>query len=324
MSYAIQAQGLVKRFGETTALAGVDLAARTGTVLAVLGPNGAGKITAVRILATLLRPDQGRATVAGYDVVTQAHQVRQLIALTGQYAAVDESLTGVENLLLIGRLLGQSRQAARRRAVELLDDFALSEAASRPAKTYSGGMRRRLDLAASLVGRPRVVYLDEPTTGLDPRGRGDLWRVVRNLVDDGVTVLLTTQYMEEADQLADEIVVIDRGRVAATGTPDQLKAKVGGQVLVVSPVSDSDLDTVVGVVAELSGDEPDVAQGAVSVPVGDAGLPPAILQRLTTAGVRVAELSLRKPSLDEVFFTLTGHRASAEDAGDDETDRSAA
>src|SRR6266511_1463431 len=232
--------------------------------------------------------------------------------------------TRVENLLLIGRLLGQSRQAARRRAVELLDDFALSEAASRPAKTYSGGMRRRLDLAASLVGRPRVVYPDEPTTGLDPRGRGDLWRVVRNLVDDGVTVLLTTQYMEEADQLADEIVVIDRGRVAATGTPDQLKAKVGGQVLVVSPVSDSDLDTVVGVVAELSGDEPDVAQGAVSVPVGDAGLPPAILQRLTTAGVRVAELSLRKPSLDEVFFTLTGHRASAEDAGDDETDRSAA
>jgi oleandomycin transport system ATP-binding protein len=324
MSDAIQAEGLVKRFGETTALAGVDLAARTGTVLAVLGPNGAGKTTAVRILATLLRPDQGHAKVAGYDVVTQAHQVRQMIALTGQYAAVDESLTGVENLLLIGRLLGQSRQAARRRAVELLDDFALSEAASRPAKTYSGGMRR-LDLAASLVGRPRVVYLDEPTTGLDPRGRGDLWRVVRNLVDDGVTVLLTTQYMEEADQLADEIVVIDRGRVAATGTPDQLKAKVGGQVLVVSPVSDSDLDTVVGVVAELSGDEPDVAQGAVSIPVGDAGLPPAILQRLTTAGVRVAELSLRKPSLDEVFFTLTGHRASAEEAGgDDETDRSAA
>jgi len=325
MSDAIQAEGLVKRFGETTALAGVDLAARTGTVLAVLGPNGAGKTTAVRILATLLRPDQGHAKVAGYDVVTQAHQVRQMIALTGQYAAVDETLTGVENLLLIGRLLGQSRQAARRRAVELLDDFALSEAAGRPAKTYSGGVRRRLDLAASLVGRPRVVYLDEPTTGLDPRGRGDLWRVVRNLVDDGVTVLLTTQYMEEADQLADDIVVIDRGRVAATGTPDQLKAKVGGQILVVSPVSDSDLDTVVGVVAELSGDEPDVAQGAVSVAVGDAGLPPAILQRLTAAGVRVAELSLRKPSLDEVFFTLTGHRASAEDAGDDdENDRSAA
>src|SRR6266487_3852474 len=294
MSYAIQAEGLVKHFGETRALAGVGLAARTGTVLAALGPNGAGKTTAVRILATLLRPDQGHATVAGYDVIAQAHQVRQMIALTGQYAAVDETLTGVENLVLIGRLLGQSRQAARQRAVELLEDFALSESAARPAKTYSGGMRRRLDLAASLVGRPRVVYLDEPTTGLDPRGRGDLWRVIRNLVGDGVTVMLTTQYMEEADQLADDIVVIDRGRVAATGTPDQLKAKVGGQVLVVSPVS-------------------------------DAGLPPAILQRLTTAGVRVAELSLRKPSLDEVFFTLTGHRASAEDAGDDdETDRSAA
>jgi oleandomycin transport system ATP-binding protein len=325
MSYAIQAEGLVKRFGETRALAGVDLAARTGTVLAVLGPNGAGKTTAVRILATLLRPDEGQATVAGYDVLTQAHQVRQMIALTGQYAAVDETLTGVENLVLIGRLLGQPRRAARQRAVKLLEDFALGEAAGRPAKTYSGGMRRRLDLAASLVGRPRVVYLDEPTTGLDPRGRGDLWRVVRNLVDDGVTVLLTTQYMEEADQLADDIVVIDRGRVAATGTPDQLKAKVGGQILVVSPVNEVDLATVVGVVGDLSGDDPDVAQGAVSVAVNDAGLPPAILQRLTTAGVQVAELSLRKPSLDEVFFTLTGHRTSAEDAGGgDEHARSAA
>ena len=325
MSYAIQAEGLVKRFGGTVALAGADLAARTGTVLAVLGPNGAGKTTAVRILATLLRPDEGHATVAGYDVVTQAHQVRQLIALTGQYAAVDESLTGVENLLLIGRLLGQPKQAARRRALELLDDFALADAGGRAAKTYSGGMRRRLDLAASLVGRPRIVYLDEPTTGLDPRGRGDLWRVVRNLVSDGVTVLLTTQYMEEADQLADDIVVMDRGRVAATGTPDQLKAKIGGQVLVVSPFSEADLGTVVGVVSELSGDEPEVANGAVTVTVNDAGLPPAILQRLTAAQVQVAELSLRKPSLDEVFFTLTGHRTSPNDAGErDEPDWSAA
>jgi oleandomycin transport system ATP-binding protein len=294
-------------------------------VLAVLGPNGAGKTTAVRILATLLRPDEGQATVAGYDVMNQAHQVRQMIALTGQYAAVDETLTGVENLVLIGRLLGQSRRAARERAVELLEDFALSDAAGRAAKTYSGGMRRRLDLAASLVGHPRVVYLDEPTTGLDPRGRGDLWRVVRNLVDDGVTVLLTTQYMEEADQLADDIVVIDRGRVAATGTPDQLKAKVGGQILVVSPVDGDDLGTVVGVVAELSGDDPEVAHGAVSVGVNDAGLPPAILQRLTVAGVQVAELSLRRPSLDEVFFALTGHRTNEGDAGDDDDNaRSAA
>jgi oleandomycin transport system ATP-binding protein len=323
MRDAIQAEGLVKRFGETTALAGADLVARAGTVLAVLGPNGAGKTTAVRILATLLRPDEGHATVAGYDVVGQAHQVRQMIALTGQYAAVDENLTGVENLLLIGRLLGQSKRAARGRALELLQEFDLTEAGGRAAKTYSGGMRRRLDLAASLVGRPQVVYLDEPTTGLDPRGRGDLWRVVRRLVDDGVTVLLTTQYMEEADQLADDIVVIDRGQVVATGTPDQLKSKVGGHILVVSPVDETDLGTVAAVVGELAGEAPEVAHGDVSIAVNDPGLPPAILQRLTVAGIQVAELSLRKPSLDEVFFTLTGRRTETQDAGD-ESDRSAA
>jgi oleandomycin transport system ATP-binding protein len=331
MSNAIQAEGLVKRFGETTALAGVDLVARSGTVLALLGPNGAGKTTVVRILATLLRPDRGRATVGGYDVVAQAHQVRQLVAMTGQYAAVDESLTGPENLVLIGRLLGMPRPAARRRAAELLEEFALAEAGARAARTYSGGMRRRLDLAASLVGRPRVLYLDEPTTGLDPRGRDGLWRVVRGLVDDGVTVLLTTQYLEEADQLADDVVVIDRGRVAATGTPDQLKAQVGGQVLQVSPVRRADLDTVARVVAELSGAVPDSGgtggngTGAVTVPVTDPALPPAVLRRLTDAGVPVAELSLRKPSLDEVFFTLTGRHTSADDAGDrDDSDRSAA
>jgi oleandomycin transport system ATP-binding protein len=323
MRDAIQAEGLVKRFGGTTALAGADLVARTGTVLAVLGPNGAGKTTAVRILATLLRPDEGHATVAGYDLVGQAHQVRRMIALTGQYAAVDENLTGVENLLLIGRLLGQSKRAARGRALELLEEFDLTEAAGRAAKTYSGGMRRRLDLAASLVGRPQVVYLDEPTTGLDPRGRSDLWRVVRRLVDDGVTVLLTTQYMEEADQLADDIVVIDRGQVVATGTPDQLKSKVGGHILVVSPVDETDLGTVAAVVEELAREAPEVAHGGVSIAVNDPGLPPAILQRLTAASVQVAELSLRKPSLDEVFFTLTGRRTEAEAAGD-ESDRSAA
>jgi len=318
MTYAIQAEGLVKRFGETTALAGAELAARTGTVLAVLGPNGAGKTTAVRILATLLRPDEGHATVGGYDVVTQAHQVRQLIALTGQYAAVDESLTGVENLVLIGRLLSLSRAAARRRAGELLEEFALADAGGRAAKTYSGGMRRRLDLAASMVGRPRILYLDEPTTGLDPRGRGDLWRVVRGLVGNGVTVLLTTQYMEEADQLANDVVVIDHGRVVATGTPDQLKTQVGGQVLHVSPVRDADIATVVRVVTDLSGAAPDAVNGSVSATVGDPGLPPAILQRLTEAGVPVAELSLRKPSLDEAFFALTGRQTI------DDNDRSAA
>ena len=313
MTHAIQAEGLVKRFGETTALAGADLAAPSGTVLAVLGPNGAGKTTAVRILATLLRPDQGHATVGGYDVVTQAHQVRQLIALTGQYAAVDESLTGVENLLLIGRLLGLSRAAARRRAGELLEEFALADAGGRAAKTYSGGMRRRLDLAASMVGRPRILYLDEPTTGLDPRGRGDLWRVVRGLVRDGVTVLLTTQYMEEADQLADDVVVIDHGRVVATGTPDQLKTQVGGQVLHVSPVRQADVATVARVVTDLSGAAPDAVNGSVTARVADPALPPAILQRLTDAGVPVAELSLRKPSLDEAFFALTGRHQATDD-----------
>ena len=318
MTYAIQAEGLVKRFGGTTALAGADLAARGGKVLAVLGPNGAGKTTAVRILATLLRPDEGHATVDGYDVVGQAHQVRQVIALTGQYAAVDETLTGTENLVLVARLLGQSRSAARARAAELMEDFGLADAAGRAVKTYSGGMRRRLDLAASLVGRPSVLYLDEPTTGLDPRGRGELWGVVRGLVDHGVTVLLTTQYLEEADQLADDIVVIDRGAVVATGTPNQLKAQVGGQILEVSPAREADVGTVVGIIANLTGTVPDAAAGAVLVPVGDPELPSAILQRLTAAGVAVAELALRKPSLDEVFFTLTGHRAG------DDTDRSAA
>ena len=314
MDTTIEANGLVKRFGDTTALDGVDLAARTGTVLAVLGPNGAGKTTAVRILATLIEPDGGRALVGGYDVVAQAQQVRRLIALTGQYAAVDETLTGVENLILIGRLLGLSRAGARRRAAELLEQFQLADAGGRATKTYSGGMRRRLDLAASLVGRPRVLYLDEPTTGLDPRARSDLWEVIRELTGDGVTVLLTTQYMEEADQLADDLVVIDRGRVVAVGTPDQLKSQIGRQVLRVSPVAAADVPLVARVVTELSGAAPEVTPEAVSAQVTDPRLPPAVLQRLTDAQVAVAELSLRKPSLDEVFFTLTGHHTDDDDS----------
>src|SRR4029079_18643326 len=221
MTYAFQAEGLVKRYGKTTALAGIDLAAREGTVLGVLGPNGAGKTTAVRILATLLRPDGGRATVRGYDVVRDAAKVRRMIGFTGQYASVDEDLPGTQNLMLIGELLDLRRSEARVRAAELLEWFDLSEAANRMAKTYSGGMRRRLDLAASLVGRPNVIYLDEPTTGLDPAKREDMWGVVRSLVADGATVLLTTQYLEEADALADEISVIDHGRVIAHGTPAQ-------------------------------------------------------------------------------------------------------
>ena len=231
VAYAIEAHGLVKRFGKTTALAGVDLAARTGSVLGLLGPNGAGKTTAVRILATLLRPDGGSATVCGCDVVRDAHQVRQLIGLTGQYASVDETLTGTENLVLIGRLTGASRKDAKERARELLALFRLTDAANRAVKSYSGGMRRRLDLAASLVPGPRVLFLDEPTTGLDPRSRNGLWAIVRKLVGEGVTVLLTTQYLEEADQLADQIAVIDHGRVIAQGTSAQLKALTGADTL---------------------------------------------------------------------------------------------
>ncbi|WP_067833388.1 ATP-binding cassette domain-containing protein [Actinomadura kijaniata] len=307
MSYAIQAEGLVKRFGETMALAGVSLTAQPGTVLGVLGPNGAGKTTTTRILATLIQPTEGRAEVGGYDVVTQAHMVRQLIGLTGQYAGVDEMLTGTENLIMIGRLLGLSRSHSRSRAAELLERFQLTEAADRAAKTYSGGMRRRLDLAASLVGRPQILFLDEPTTGLDPRSRNGLWDIVRGLTADGVTVLLTTQYLEEADQLADDIVVIDRGEVIAHGTPDALKAQVGGQVLEVRPLHEADNVTVARIVGDLAEATPEVREGTVSVPITDPALMPAAVRRLDDAGVTVGEMSLRKSSLDEVFFSLTGH-----------------
>jgi oleandomycin transport system ATP-binding protein len=312
MTHAIWAEGLVKRFGETTALAGVDLAVRTGTVLGLLGPNGAGKTTAVRVLATLLRPDGGHATVAGHDVVREAHRVRQLIGLTGQYASVDETLTGVENLVLIGRLLGRPRAQAKQRARELLADFRLEDAADRAAKTYSGGMRRRLDLAASLVGRPQLLYLDEPTTGLDPRSRNEVWDLVRGLVAGGVTVLLTTQYMDEADQLADEIVVVDHGRVIATGTPDELKAKTGAQTLAVRPADPADLPTVLSVVGELTHSTPEVSNNLVTAPVADGAVLPAAVRRLDDAEVVIAELALRASSLDEVFLALTGHRAEDE------------
>jgi oleandomycin transport system ATP-binding protein len=309
MSHAVEAEGLKKRFGETRALDGVSLTARTGTVLGVLGPNGAGKTTAVRVLATLTKPDAGTARVGGHDVVREAHQVRQLIGLTGQYAGVDEMLTGTENLLMIGRLVGLSRADAKARARELLDRFGLTDAAGRSAKTYSGGMRRRLDLAASLVGRPQILYLDEPTTGLDPRSRNGLWDLVRDLTQDGVTVLLTTQYLEEADQLAQDIVVIDHGHVIAEGTPDQLKQQAGAQVLEVRPIDEHDEHAISQVLKDLVGTAPTTAEGLISVPVTDPALMPAVVRRLDDAGLAVGELALRKPSLDEVFFSLTGHRA---------------
>lgn len=314
MTYAIQAEDLEKRFGETQALAGVSLTAESGTVLGVLGPNGAGKTTMTRILATLIDPTAGSARVGGFDVVHEAHKVRQLIGLTGQYAGVDEMLTGTENLILIGRLLGLPRPASRARAAELLERFQLTDAAERAAKTYSGGMRRRLDLAASLVGRPQILFLDEPTTGLDPRSRNGLWDIVRGLTDDGVTVLLTTQYLEEADQLADDIIVIDRGQAIAHGTSDVLKAQVGGQVLEVRPLNAPDQDTVAKIVGELAEAVPEVRDGLISTPITDPQLMPAVVRRLDDAGVAVGELSLRKSSLDEVFFALTGHHTDDIDA----------
>ena len=309
--HAIRAEGLAKSFKETRALAGIDLAVRTGTVHGVLGPNGAGKTTAVRVLTTLLRADAGHAVVGGFDVQRQAQDVRALIGLTGQYASVDEMLTGAENLHLIGRLLGLTRPQARARAAELLERFDLSDAAGRAAKTYSGGMRRRLDLAASLVGSPRILFLDEPTTGLDPRSRGELWTIVRELVAEGVTVLLTTQYLEEADQLADEIAVIDHGRVIATGAPEELKSKVGGQVLYVRPERPEDLEGLTALLAAVAGREVSREGEGLSVPVTESAVMPAAAQRLASEGIDVAEFTLRKPSLDEVFLTLTGKPAPA-------------
>jgi oleandomycin transport system ATP-binding protein len=312
MTYAIQAEGLVKRFGKTTAVDGVDLTVQPGTVLGLLGPNGAGKTTVVRMLATLLRPDAGNATVAGFDVVKDADQVRTMIGLTGQYAAVDEDLTGFENLLMIGRLLEIPRKAAKQRARDLLDRFELSEAGNRSTKTYSGGMRRRLDLAASLVATPKILFLDEPTTGLDPRSRGDVWAMVRELVREGTTVLLTTQYLDEADRLANEIAVIDHGRVIANGTAAELKAKVGGQTLDVRPTDPADLDRVSGIIHAAVGTAPARGiedPGLLSVAVDDAQALPIVVGRLQADGIPVTELALRLASLDEVFLALTGHTA---------------
>ncbi len=310
MSLAIRAEGLVKHYGETKALDGVDLEVPEGKVVGVLGPNGAGKTTAGRVLATLLRPDAGHATVGGHDVVKNPRAVRSLIGLTGQYASVDEDLSGTENLVLLARLLAFSRTGARARAAELLEQFELTDAAGRAAKTYSGGMRRRLDLAASLVGNPSVLYLDEPTTGLDPHARNEVWAVVRKLVANGVTVLLTTQYLEEADQLADTITVFDHGRVVAEGRPDELKRRVGGQTLQVRPTSARDLDVVQRILGDLTGVRPtrDDDTGLLTAPVNDPVLLSTLVRKLDDAGITADELALRLPSLDEVFLALTGKR----------------
>ncbi|HST87129.1 MAG TPA: ATP-binding cassette domain-containing protein [Ktedonobacterales bacterium] len=309
---AILAEGLEKRFGQTHALRGLDLAADEGTVLGVLGPNGAGKTTAVRILTTLLPPDGGHAEVAGLDVVRQADQLRTRIGLAGQYAAVDDLLTGRENLEMFGRLYHISGAAARRRAAELLERFDLTDAAGRVVKTYSGGMRRRLDLAASLIVAPPVLFLDEPTTGLDPRGRTGMWDVISGLVADGTTVLLTTQYLEEADLLANQIVVVDHGQVIARGTSDELKAQVGGERLEISVARGSDLDAALRALSPYaSGDlRVDHERRRVVVPViNGSRLLPSAVRDLDAAGLQLDDLALRRPTLDDVFLTLTGHAA---------------
>ncbi|KQS57133.1 ABC transporter [Geodermatophilus sp. Leaf369] len=313
MTHTIEAEGLTLSYGSTKALDGVDLTVPAGTVLGVLGPNGAGKTTAVRVLSTLLRADAGSARVAGFDVRTQPQEVRRRIGLTGQYASVDEDLTGAQNVAMIGRLLGMSRPAAKARAAELLAGFSLSDAADRSAKTYSGGMRRRLDLAASLVGRPQVLFLDEPTTGLDPRSRTEVWDVVRRLVTDGTSVLLTTQYLEEADELADDIVVFDTGRVVAHGTSDELKHRTGAQTLTVRPRDRADTPTVLAVLEQVTGATPALdGHGTASVPVRNEALLGTVLDLLTTQGVGLSELAVRLPSLDEVFLALTGHATQSD------------
>lgn len=312
MTEMIRTQGLVKRYGKITALAGLDLVVPKGTVLGLLGPNGAGKTTAVRILTTLLDPDEGTVEVAGLDVRTHGDQVRERIGLSGQTAAVDEHLTGFENLEMVGRLYHLGRQRARTRARELLEKFDLVDAGDRPAKTYSGGMRRRLDLAAALVAEPDVVFLDEPTTGLDPRSRMQMWETIQDLVRSGSTVLLTTQYMEEADRLADDIVVIDRGRMIAHGTADELKKQIGGERVEIVLAQSADLLPARAILAGLSVDEVQVDEPARRLSAGvTSGIEALkkVLAQLTDANVKVVDVGLRRPTLDDVFLSLTGHAA---------------
>ena len=319
-SSVIHATGLVKRFGDVTALDHLDLSVPEGTILGLLGPNGAGKTTAVSILTTLLLPTEGSATIAGVDLLSSPAEVRRHIGLSGQFAAVDEILTGFENLDMIGRLYRLGRSASRERARELLDWFDLDEAADRPVKTYSGGMRRRLDLAGAIVAEPPVLFLDEPTTGLDPRSRIGLWDVIRDLVSRGTTLLLTTQYMEEAEQLADDIVVIDHGREIAHGTADSLKAEIGGERIEIAVCDAADVDAARAILATVGVGEVEYnpATNKLLVPVtGGAGTFAKVLGSLNSAGIELRDVGLRRPTLDDVFLTLTGHGTN--DSGADQT-----
>lgn len=310
---AVRAEGLVKRFGDVVALDGVDLTVEEGQVVGLLGPNGAGKTTTVRILATLLKPDAGHAEVAGFDVVRQANEVRRTIGLTGQYAAVDEYLTGRENLVMFGDLYHLERGYVRDRAEELLIGFDLAGAADRPVRTYSGGMRRRLDLASSLIARPRILFLDEPTTGLDPRSRLGLWEVIESLVKDGTTVLLTTQYLDEADKLADDIVVIDHGKVIAHGTSEVLKDRIGGDRLEISVADPAQAPLALQGLRGIAAGDGFVDGTLVSVPVsGGSTILVDAVRILDAEHIQVTDIALRRPTLDDVFLSLTGHAAESE------------
>ena len=316
---AVRAEGLVKRYGKVVALDGLSLTVPKGSVLALLGPNGAGKTTAVRILTTLLEPDEGSVEVAGVDLRSAPHEIRQRIGLSGQEAAVDEYLTGHENLEMVGRLYHLPKGQPKKRAAELLEQFGLTEAANRPAKTYSGGMRRRLDLAAALVADPPVLFLDEPTTGLDPRSRFALWDFMSELVRGGSTILLTTQYLEEAERLADNIMVIDQGAAIAEGSADELKAKVGGERVEIVATEESDVSTIVGAISDIGSETPVVQGRDVSLPVATgAKALMEVLRRLDERGLEVHDVSLRRPTLDDVFLTLTGR--AAEEAATTETE----
>ncbi|MFE2377766.1 ATP-binding cassette domain-containing protein [Streptomyces sp. NPDC059398] len=323
---AVQVRGLVKHYGDTKALDGVDLDVREGTVLGVLGPNGAGKTTLVRVLSTLIQPDSGTATVAGCNVLTQPRQLRRVIGLTGQYASVDEKLSGWENLYMIGRLLDLSRKDARSRADELLERFSLTDAAKKAAMHYSGGMRRRLDLAASMIGSPAVLFLDEPTTGLDPRTRNEVWDEVQRMVAEGATVLITTQYMEEAEQLANELTVIDKGRVIANGKVNELKAKVGGRTLQIQPSDPGQLPAMARALAEagldgIAGSQAVPDEGLLNVPILSDEQLTSVVGLLASRGFGITNIGTHLPSLDEVFLAITGQKPTLQDGYDEQSDQ---